>query len=271
MKKILTLALTAALLLSSVSMFACSSDSADNTTTTTAGTTTAATTTAATTAGSTTTNPTETSGSATTGGEDAELYYWFDLNREDETEYIDTTEMRANYVNLTVDHNATISSKSNFVGFDWTDDENNADLGNEGPQQLFDDDSTTKYCGSSANCEDKYVIFTTDQAVTVKAYIYTTANDNATYTDRNLEAWALLATNTELGDDWELTEDNYTDWTVLDIVYYCNLPDENYTECGFEIDEENQGAYSTYMFYVLWGETQSGVLQVADITILGTD
>jgi hypothetical protein len=194
-------------------------------------------------------------------------YFWFDLNDNTETDWTDSTEATAGKTNLTVEYNATISSLTNVEGYEERPDQ---DLPAEGPQNLFDNDPTTKLCCGTGAIEDHYVVWTMDQPVKATSYVLTTANDNEQYPLRNAEAWALLATNEDLPDGWDLDEDNYTVWTVLDIVYYTVLPDENYKEVAYTIDEENQGAYSTYMWYCLYCEGGAEGFQLSEITLYGS-
>lgn len=88
---------------------------------------------------------------------------------------------------------------------------------------LFDDDVTTKYCGSFTKGTTLYIYIDAGMPVELSGYRITTAADTKTYPGRNPVSWSLLGSNTksEVPDDavWMLL-DHREDDTTLGAVNY---------------------------------------------------
>ena len=90
----------------------------------------------------------------------------------------------------------------------------NSGFANEGPENLFDYDETTKWCHGDAW---SYCIWEMPEAVSVTAYQMVTANDNAEYTGRNPGSWVLYGCNDY---DWTTQEGS---WEVIQEVNMIKL------------------------------------------------
>lgn len=83
---------------------------------------------------------------------------------------------------------------------------------------LFDDDTSTKYCGYISNGTTLYIYIDAGQPVLLSGYRFTTAADTQTYPGRNPVTWSLLGSNTrsEVPDDaaWTLLDRRENDTTL---------------------------------------------------------
>lgn len=186
------------------------------------------------------------------------------------------TELLSEAENLMDEHFSSYSEISVTIGFDW-DESDRPELGREVAPNLFDGDTATKWCCSDADVAgNSAVVWSMNEAVTVTHYTFTTANDNAEYPGRNPTGWRLYATNNELTSDMAMTADMFSGdivpegWVLLDEVTKTELPEENFVECGFAIDEENQGAYVSFMLLIDTCDTSNNVFQMSEIDLYGS-
>ena len=95
--------------------------------------------------------------------------------------------------------------------------------GNESQENLFDDDTSTKYCGSFTAGTTLYIYIDAGKKVELSGYRMTTGNDTSSYPGRNPVSWSLLASNTqsEQPDDtaWVLLDHRENDNTLGAINY----------------------------------------------------
>jgi hypothetical protein len=96
-------------------------------------------------------------------------------------------------------------------------------FGNESQENLFDDDTSTKYCGSFTAGTTLYIYIDAGKKVELSGYRMTTGNDTSSYPGRNPVSWSLLASNTqsEQPDDtaWVLLDHRENDNTLSAINY----------------------------------------------------
>ena len=116
----------------------------------------------------------------------------------------------------------------------------------EGPKNLFDGDPGTKWC---VKCTSPcYVIFSTDEPVSINGYVMTTGNDNSQFPERSPKSWALYGSNTESvlkGKDkdksWKLIDKRTNDDNMT--------PGKNWQSFAF-IWEEELPSYQYYMLKI---------------------
>lgn len=124
----------------------------------------------------------------------------------------------------------------------------------EGPDNLFDGDTGTKLCTKAKAPFD--VVWKMKSAVTAKAYVICTANDNAQYKGRNPQGWSLYGST-----DGE-------NWVLINQVTEGDLGDVNETAFGYKIDSGKQAAYTYFKFTVDVG-SRADVLQISEIQLWG--
>lgn len=178
--------------------------------------------------------------------------------------------------NLMDDYFLSYSEISVTKGFDW-DGTSRPELGKEVAPNLFDGNTATKWCCSDSEAEGcSAVVWSMNKAVTVTNYTFTTANDNAEFIGRNPVGWRLYATNNELNADMAMTDSMFSGntvpegWILIDEVTETQMPDEDFVECGWAVDEENQAAYSGYMLLIDSCDYMNEVLQMSEIDLYGT-
>lgn len=89
--------------------------------------------------------------------------------------------------------------------------------------KLFDDDVTTKYCGSFTAGTTLYIYIDAGMPVELSGYRITTAADTRTYPGRNPVSWSLLGSNIKSdvpGDEVWMLLDHREDDTTLGAVNY---------------------------------------------------
>ena len=75
---------------------------------------------------------------------------------------------------------------------------------------LFDDDLSTKYCGTIDEGTTLYIYIDAGQPVMLSGYRFTTAADTQTFPGRNPVTWSLYASNTRS------EQPDHSDWMLLD-------------------------------------------------------
>lgn len=296
MKKILSLALALAMMVSAAALTACGEDATDTTGAPANSSTPASSDPAATSGepaqsqgGDTTdpTDPAETSGDTqnpqpTQGGET--VYHPYE-----EVDNLDA--WKADKTNLTEEfYDKMVAEHSQFTGFDYTG-EDVGDIPEAGSHELasnlFDCNPDTKWC-SGSNAVEFYasIVWQMDRAVHVVGYTMTTGNDNTKYTDRNPISWRLYGA-TELPaatmmDDDPNTGFSYLDsetvpagWTLIDAVdsayeddvYSSQLPDMDKFEVGMNV--ANPGTYQYFLLLIDYCE--GGTFQLGDFTLYGSE
>lgn len=283
MKKYLSLALALAMITGTLALASCD-NSNEPTTTTTNSTTTSSTpssdpTTPATNPNDTNTDPTS---EPSTGGDDVNPNAPDTVNPESHAEGAEAVaQLVGSSINLMEDYYDSYSELSITEGYVYDPDAAEDVAGqSEVAPNLFDGDVTTKWCCSSSLVEHcSSVVWSMTQAVTATHYSFTTANDNEKYPDRNPVAWRIYGTNEALTEDMAMNDDyfaleGYEDgcvpegWVLLDYVGCSDLPDLNYTECAFSID--NPTAYQSYMLLIDWCDFQGVSMQISEFTLYGT-
>ncbi|MGM9681566.1 MAG: hypothetical protein ACI3XR_08690, partial [Eubacteriales bacterium] len=158
------------------------------------------------------------------------------------------------------------------TGYIWPDSV--AGIVDETPDCLFDRDLNTKWCCGSADVEScSAVVWSMSEPVTVTHYSFTTANDNEIYLNRNPVAWRLYGSNSELTEDLKMNDDLFDSgevpegWVLLDQVFDSDLPDANYTECAFSVD--NPTPYQHYMLLIDYCDIGCTTFQLSELTLYG--
>ena len=269
MKKILSVLLLAAMV---VTVASC-----NEATTTTAGNTTAGTTTAGgpvvTPAPIITTEP----GAAMTA-EDPYLYNNPNADRDlgtllegltnhNEAGKVDTTytpdgEDRANTSLLTIGFNTWNTEKENIPQmFDGVRTQEEWDAAGQG-----------KIGGGTS--KNACYLFNMTEKVSVKAYVIWSGNDNATYTDRNPVAWHLYATNDvdamkamrAEGADYTTLQESGK-WVDLDYVWDGSMAAVNFEANGYDVDADKEGEYQYFCWMIEY--TGGGSFQINELEIFG--
>lgn len=119
-----------------------------------------------------------------------------------------------------------------------------------------------KCCGEAKDML-AYFFFSTQEEVTVQAYLLTNANDNQDFRYRTPIYWILLGSNDEAAAD--CTDFYEADWVTLDAVYEDEMySTDNFEQFGFAVDEHRQGAYRHYCFIAVSGYPQ---IQIGELEL----
>ncbi len=238
MKKLLSILLLAAMLVTSVAAASCASD--DSSSSTTAAATTA-------TPAATTAQPTVTQDPANTTEEEPEPDAETPLIDEEVQQLMDTKTC----LNDKIDMESLVSEGATF----WNDE-------TEGYAQLFDGiytDADFTEAGQGkmgGGITSAYFYFDMTEQVKISDYVLVSGNDNSQYPGRNPVAWYIYATNDKTQD--------LEEWTILDYVYDGSMADADFTPFGYSIDEDKQGEYQYYCWFV---EYTGGSLQVCELLL----
>lgn len=124
--------------------------------------------------------------------------------------------------------------------------------GDEKTDKLFDGNVNTKaFIGSASGIR---IAWQMTEAVVVDQYTLTTANDTATYSNRNPVKWELYGSN------------DATSWTQLDYVESGSMGAENFKAYSFDTDIRE-----AFQYYLLQVEnTGGGGLQLSEISLHGS-
>lgn len=154
--------------------------------------------------------------------------------------------------------------------------------GSEAPHKILDGKVETKWCQGDV----KYgvaVVWSMTDSVSVTGYSITTANDNSTYTNRNPVKWRLYGANelpTTSMSDFVDGEHDYFDlqtvpdgWVLIDAVDAADpndpncslLPDLDFYEVGFEAEHPG-----SYMYFMLIIDECEFIIQMSEFTLYGS-
>lgn len=123
--------------------------------------------------------------------------------------------------------------------------------GNEGVENLFDGDTSTKlFTNTATPCS---IAWTMKESTSLYSYTLTTANDNATYKNRSMKSWVLYGSND--GNNWD----------VIDRVSDSGIMDVNYADYTYIVD--NVGSYKHFKLTVTEGYGNS--FQLSEISLKG--
>lgn len=289
MKKFLSIALVASMLLSAAALTACDSSSDKGTTSGSTGSTNAPSNSEATTTAPTGDDPAQTTTQGDDlppipgGTEEPSIYRPYE-EIENLAAYLE-----AGHINLMTDYFDDVDlGLTIYKGFDWRDSEDpeQAAMGNESAPNIFDGDEKTKWCCGGGDVEYcSAVIWSMKEAVNVTAYSIRTANDNVDWKDRNPIQWRIYASNVaptvsmdeidpETGDTYFNSETVPEGWVLLDAVDALDpnaagvssmIPDENFYEAAIELPEA--GKYQYFMILIDWVES---MFQMSEFTLYGT-
>ena len=173
-------------------------------------------------------------------GDDGKLYYGSQLSEI----YIkgDVVQKTENIGVDLDDHISGINtSATTVVGYN----------GNEGVENLFDGDTSTKlFTNTATPCS---IAWTMKESTSLYSYTLTTANDNATYKNRSIKSWVLYGSND--GNNWD----------VIDRVNDSGIMDVNYADYTYIVD--NVGSYKHFKLTVTEGYGNS--FQLSEISLKG--
>lgn len=173
-------------------------------------------------------------------GDDGKLYYGSQLSEI----YIkgDVVQKTENIGVDLDDHISGINtSATTVVGYN----------GNEGVENLFDGDTSTKlFTNTATPCS---IAWTMKESTSLYSYTLTTANDNATYKNRSMKSWVLYGSND--GNNWD----------VIDRVNDSGIMDVNYADYTYIVD--NVGSYKHFKLTVTEGYGDS--FQLSEISLKG--
>lgn len=173
-------------------------------------------------------------------GDDGKLYYGSQLSEI----YIkgDVVQKTENIGVDLDDHISGINtSATTVVGYN----------GNEGVENLFDGDTSTKlFTNTATPCS---IAWTMKESTSLYSYTLTTANDNATYKNRSIKSWVLYGSND--GNNWDL----------IDTVNDSGIMDVNYADYTYIVD--NVGSYKHFKLTVTEGYGDS--FQLSEISLKG--
>ena len=135
-----------------------------------------------------------------------------------------------------------------------TYDKSSGGYPNEEASNLFDGDTSTKWC-CKMPFNSVWVEFKANVACRLKSYTITTANDNASNTGRNPKDWKIYGRNDVGG------------WTELvSVSNDTKLQDENYTSYEYTLSPAIDTQYKYYMWEITANKGDA-LLQVSEFSI----
>ena len=134
-----------------------------------------------------------------------------------------------------------------ITGYEWEDGTNG--FGNEGPENLWDGDTATKFCTNEFPAES---VASLDATYKVTGFTMATANDNAEYNGRSPNAWTISVSAD--GENWtELAKGDDSFFEEKNFTYY-----------------NGEGTAENVAFVKFEAEgTASGTFQVSEVTLYG--
>ena len=145
------------------------------------------------------------------------------------------------------DVNAAADGKNIITGYEFVSGSNG--FGGEGPENLFDGDTATKFCTNEFPAE---AIAKLDGTYDITGFTMATANDNADYNGRSPNAWTLSVSAD--GENWtELAKGDDTFFEETNFTYYAG---------------EGTAEGVSYVKFNAEG-TASGTFQVSELTFFG--
>lgn len=141
------------------------------------------------------------------------------------------------------------------------------DKDSEGYAKLFDGNTSTKWCSKIIPGS---IVFKASDECILTGYKLTTANDTASYSQRNWKAWTLYGANF---DSDEAAINAVTTWTKIASINNDNkLSAANFTSYNYTIDNNDKA----YKYYLLQVESNGGVdaggnnmIQMSEMTFTG--
>lgn len=137
---------------------------------------------------------------------------------------------------------------------------------NEGIDKMFDNNTGTKYCGGAG--DDCWALLTASEAVYVRAYETTTANDNVQYNGRCPRHWALYGTNDEAvaadanAEGWVTLSDLDNNPWPADLI-----PKADFYNQRFYCDKNTVG--TPYKYFKVHIKAGDNTIQLSEFKILG--
>jgi len=145
------------------------------------------------------------------------------------------------------DVNAAADGKGIITAYTFTEGTNG--FGGEGPENLFDGDTATKFCTNEFPAE---AVAELDGIYKVTGFTMATANDNADWNGRSPNAWTVSVSAD--GENWtELASGDDTFFEETNFTYYVG-------------DASAEGV--SYVKFSAAG-TESGTFQVSELTLFG--
>lgn len=155
---------------------------------------------------------------------------------------------------ITTPASETIVNSDLSAKYDKIDSASSSSVGSgsETTDNLFDGNVNTKaFIGSASGIR---IAWQMKEAVVVNSYTLTTANDTATYSNRNPVKWQLYGSN------------DATAWIQIDAVTNGGMGAVNYT--GYSYDTDVKDPYQYYLLQV--ENTGGGGLQLSEISLNGS-
>ena len=141
----------------------------------------------------------------------------------------------------------------------------------EGPGMVFDGQTTTKWGCHQFEGGDYYgydwLVFKTSRPIQPTYYIYTTANDNASYTGRNWKTWKIYGGN--FASDAEAQRDAQG-WELIDNKVDVGsdvLPDANYTPVVLNFSESVTKAYTYFRIEISAVQGTNVYMQISEFSL----
>lgn len=128
----------------------------------------------------------------------------------------------------------------------------------EGPENLFDSDTRTKYCTKGTDQAFPFKIqWEMESAATIRSYTLTTGNDTANNPNRNPKSWKLYGSM------------DGNSWKELDSVESGGMEAKNHEAYTYTVDVE--GAYQYFKLEIISseGSTEKRQIQLSEISLQG--
>ncbi|MCI7168321.1 MAG: discoidin domain-containing protein, partial [Bacteroidales bacterium] len=137
-----------------------------------------------------------------------------------------------------------------------TYDSSSSGYTNETASNLFDGDTSTKWCyDAPSTSSSAWVVFKANEACRLKGYTITTANDNASNRNRNPKDWKIYGSNDK------------SNWTELvSVSNDSKLQDENSTSYKYTLATGIATKYEYYKWEITANQG-AGVFQVSEFSI----
>ena len=166
------------------------------------------------------------------------------------------------------------TSTNNDESVKYTVLDSSGGFSGEEAANLFDGDSSTKWCASFTDKQEgettngAFVIFKTSLSVIPTHYTLTTANDTQS-SGRNWKQWQIYGMNADSDDDVTRESGN---WVTLDKKYNIGpdqLPNANYASAEFFLSEENTTPYRYFKIEIDKTISSTYCMQMADFLLDG--
>lgn len=187
-----------------------------------------------------------------------------------------------------------VDTADEWNAIDWAAEKRDDMVDTDGSGAIGDEfvkeDGTLSYDGwtpigkmgySGANSA---LYWTMTEKVKLGSYVIVTGNDNSQFAGRNPVGWYIFGHNDQVKPEDAVAYSGTSatalasvdalleaGWTVLDYVYDGNMADADFTPHGFKIDEDKQGEYQNYCWFIEYGGSTDNLVQVSEMLLYAAE